>query len=77
VEGTEGDTTGLTYWQTKVAERNEQGFDDNMRQHVANSSATMVSMLLTSEDASLTAVAQEISLIWKTAANYLNGNVTP
>jgi hypothetical protein len=77
VAGTEGDTTGLTYWQTKVAERNEQGFDDNMRQHVANSSATMVSMLLTSEDASLTAVAQEISLIWKTAANYLNGNVTP
>jgi len=46
---TVGDTTNLTYWQTKVAERQFVGFDDNMRQHVANSSATMISMLLSTE----------------------------
>ena len=42
-----GDTHGLTYWQTAVAARQEQGFEDNQRQHIVNSSASMVSMLLT------------------------------
>ena len=70
--GTTADTTGINYWQAKVAERNEQGFDDNMRQHVANSSATMVSMLLSSEDASLSTQAQTVLDKWSTAVNYLN-----
>lgn len=42
-----GDAHGLTYWQTAVAARQKQGFEDNQRQHVVNSSASMVSMLLT------------------------------
>ena len=70
--GTAADTTGINYWQAKVAERQEQGFDDNMRQHVANSSATMVSMLLSSEDASLSTQAQTVLDKWSTAVNYLN-----
>ena len=70
--GTTADTTGINYWQAKVAERNERGFDDNMRQHVANSSATMVSMLLSSEDASLSTQAQTVLDKWSTAVNYLN-----
>jgi CheY-specific phosphatase CheX len=42
-----GDLSGLTYYQTGVAKRQIKGFEDNMRQHVVNSSASMVSMLLT------------------------------
>ena len=70
--GTTGDTTGLSYWQTKVAERQEQGFDDNTRQHVANSSATMVSMLLSSEEAALVDDASAALAKWTTAVDYLN-----
>lgn len=70
--GTTGDTTGINYWQAKVAERQEEGFDDNMRQHVANSTATMVSMLLSSEDASLSTEAQTVLDKWSVAVNYLN-----
>ena len=70
--GTVGDATGLSYWQTKVAERQEQGFDDNTRQHVANSSATMVSMLLSSEEAALVDDASVALAKWTTAVDYLN-----
>lgn len=70
--GTTGDATGLNYWQTKVAERQEQGFDDNTRQHVANSSATMVSMLLSSEEAALVDDASAALAKWTTAVDYLN-----
>jgi hypothetical protein len=44
---TYGDQSGLTYYQTGVAKRQIRGFEDNMRQHVVNSSASMISMLLT------------------------------
>ena len=70
--GTTGDAAGLSYWQTKVAERQEKGFDDNTRQHVANSSATMVSMLLSSEEASLVDDASNALAKWTTAVDYLN-----
>lgn len=70
--GTTGDTSGLSYWQTKVAERQERGFDDNTRQHVANSSATMVSMLLSSEEAALVDDASAALAKWTTAVDYLN-----
>lgn len=70
--GTSADTTGINYWQAKVAERQEEGFDDNMRQHVANSSATLVSMLLSAEDSSLSTQAQTVLNKWSTAVNYLN-----
>ena len=69
---TTGDTSGLTYWQTQVAERQKQGFDDNTRQHVANSSATMVSMLLSSEEAALVDDASKALTKWNTAVDYLN-----
>lgn len=67
---------GLTYWQTRVAERQEQGFDDNMRQHVANSSATMISMLLSTEASGIN--YEPYLNDWTIAINYLNesdGNV--
>ena len=69
---TTSDSTGLSYWQTKVSERQEKGFDDNMRQHVANSSATMVSMLLSSEEAALVDDASTALTKWITAVDYLN-----
>ena len=69
---TTSDDTGLSYWQTKVSERQEKGFDDNMRQHVANSSATMISMLLSSEEAALVDDASAALAKWTTAVNYLN-----
>ena len=69
---TTGDATGLSYWQTRVAERQKKGFDDNMRQHIANSSATMVSMLLSSEEAALVDDASAALAKWTTAVNYLN-----
>ena len=69
---TTGDATGLSYWQTQVAERQKQGFDDNARQHVANSSATMVSMLLSSEEAALVDDASNALAKWTTAVDYLN-----
>ena len=70
--GTTGDATGLNYWQAKVAQRQEQGFDDNTRQHVANSSATMVSMLLSSEEAALVDDASAALAKSTTAVDYLN-----
>ena len=43
-------TPGLTHAQTKVAIRQELGFDDNKRQHAANSSANMIGLLLSAEE---------------------------
>ena len=40
---------GITYAQTKVAIRQEQGFDENILQHVANSSASFMGLLLSGE----------------------------
>jgi len=67
---TSADTDGLVFWQTRVAERNERGFDDNMRQHVANSSATMISMLLSTEASGIDYIPYLTS--WSSAINYLN-----
>ena len=44
---------GLTWAQTKVAVRQEKGFDDNMIQHAANSSANTIGLLLSSGNDSL------------------------
>lgn len=70
--GTTGNTDGLAYWQGKVAERQEVAFDDNMRQHVVNSSAAMISMLLSTGEAVDTA---PYKTLWTNAANYLNETV--
>lgn len=64
------DTAGLTHAQTNVAIRQEQGFDDNMRQHVANSSASMISMLLSTEASGIDYTSYLAN--WTTAINYLN-----
>lgn len=66
----EWDTHGLTYWQTMVAGRQYQGFDDNQRQHVANSSASMISMLLSTEASGIN--YSPYLEKWSTAADYLN-----
>lgn len=67
---TTGTVDGLTYWQTRVAERQEQGFDDNMRQHVVNSSATMISMLLSTEASGINYTPYLNK--WTAAIDYLN-----
>ena len=62
-------TPGLTKAQEKVAIRQEIGFDDNMRQHVANSSANMVSLLVSTDNADLSTPALAS---WTSAVDYLN-----
>jgi hypothetical protein len=65
-----GTNDGLSYWQTRVAERQEQGFDDNMRQHVANSSASMISMLLSTDSSGIDYTPYLNK--WTTSIDYLN-----
>lgn len=67
---TAGDSNGLTYHQTKVAQRQEQAFDDNMRQHVVNSSASFMSTLLATEASGIDYTPYLTK--WTTAINYLN-----
>lgn len=62
----------LTYWQTMVAKRQEKGYDDNMRQHVANSSASMISMLLSTEASGID--YDPIMGQWANSIGYLNGS---
>jgi hypothetical protein len=66
------DQHGLTYWQTGVAARQSQGFEDNQRQHVVNSSASMISMLLTTEASGID--YSPYLAKWNTAADYLATN---
>lgn len=65
-----GDTNGLVTAQTAVAVRQEVGFDDNMRQHVANSSASMMSMLLSTEASGIDYAPYLAK--WSTSIDYLN-----
>jgi hypothetical protein len=66
------DDHGLTHWQTGVAARQAQGFEDNMRQHVVNSSASMVSMLLSTEASGINYTPYLDK--WSSAADYLSTN---
>ena len=68
------DTTGLTVAQTNVAIRQEQGFDDNQRQHMVNSSASMVGLLVSSE--SYTGSYAPYLDRWIASADYLNTSHT-
>ena len=70
--GTSGDNNGLLTQQYKVAVRQEQAFDDNMRQHAANSSASMISMLLSTDD-EIPGLAGYVSA-WEESVSYLNGH---
>jgi uncharacterized protein YfcZ (UPF0381/DUF406 family) len=66
------DTYGLTAAQTNVAIRQKEGFDDNMRQHVVNSSASLAGLLLSTEQAALVGEAATVIATWNAAANYLS-----
>lgn len=66
------DTHGLTYWQTGVAARQTQGFNDNMRQHIVNSSASMISMLLSTEASGID--YSPYLTRWNAAAEYLSAD---
>jgi hypothetical protein len=70
-----GDTEGLTVAQTNVAIRQKQGFDDNQRQHVANSSASMIGLLLSTEASGINYEPYLAS--WTEATDYLNTTHTP
>jgi len=61
---------GLTKAQENVAIRQEKAFDDNMVQHSANSSANMIGLLLSAEQAGVLTAADADR--WRTALTYLN-----
>ena len=61
---------GLTHVQTMVAKRQELGFDDNKRQHAANSSANMIGLLLSAQETG--AINADDVAQWRTAIGYLN-----
>ena len=63
---------GLTNAQMKVAVRQETAFDDNKRQHAANSSANMIGLLLSAEESDK--ITPEDVAKWRTAVDYLNTN---
>jgi len=67
---------GVTSWkaladaQTDVAVRQEKAFDDNMKQHAANSSANMIGLLISSEN--YTAISECDVDRWRASVDYLN-----
>jgi len=61
---------GLTKAQELVAIRQERAFDDNMRQHAANSSANMIGLLLSAEESG-NITAEDVAK-WRSAVDYLN-----
>lgn len=65
--------TGLVYQQTKVAERQIKGYDDNMRQHVANSSAAFLAMLIGGDADIPAATLTQYIGEWNKAVDWLNG----
>ena len=62
-------TPGLTKRQEEVAVRQKVGFNDNMVQHAANSSANMIGLLLSSEESS--AITPDDVDRWRAAVDYL------
>ena len=69
---TAADTNGLTWQQTAVAKRQEQGFEDNKKQHVVNSSASLMSTLLATEASGID--YDPYLLKWSNAVDYLNSS---
>ncbi len=63
-------TPGLTKRQEQVAIRQEKAFDDNKVQHAANSSANMIGLLLSANDAG-ELTAGDVTK-WRNAIDYLN-----
>ena len=76
IQGSETPSTdpawdGLVKQQRAVAVRQETGFDDNMRQHAANSSANMVGLLVSSDAVTGTEYEKPLQM-WMTSMGYLN-----
>jgi len=67
-----GTSEGMALAQTRVAIRQERAFDDNMRQHVANSSATMLGTMLGSSVFDTEAAYGPYLTKWSTSIDYLN-----
>jgi hypothetical protein len=65
-----GNKAGLMKAQTNVSIRQEIGFDDNMRQHAANSSANMVGLLVSSDAVHGSEMDCPLEL-WSNAMKYL------
>ncbi len=65
------DWNGLVKQQHAVAVRQEIGFDDNMRQHAANSSANMIGLLLSSDTFSDASDYGKYLALWTRAMGHL------
>lgn len=63
-------TPGVTKAQYDIAVRQKTAFDDNKRQHAANSSANMIGLLLSAEESG-NITADDVTK-WRTAVDYLN-----
>jgi hypothetical protein len=66
---------GLVRQQYNVAKRQEAGFDDNMRQHAANSSANMIGLLVSSDAVTEDVYTKPLEM-WMRSMGYLN-NCSP
>lgn len=66
------DNNGLIAKQIDVSIRQEKAFDDNKRQHVANSSASMIGLLLSTQEAGIN-YTQYLDK-WVASVDYLNTN---
>ena len=78
IKGLSGDDDGYTNQQSKNAERQRAAYNDSMANHAANSAATMIGQLLSSETLS-SSNEQDIAR-WRTSIDYLNSpytNVNP
>jgi len=70
-------TDGLIEAQTKVARRQYDAFDDNMRQHAVNSSAAMLGVMIGAEAFETAADYLTYINMWTSGMNYLTGTITP
>lgn len=68
VKGLSGDEDGYTYQQIINAERQRIAYEDSKRNHVANSTASMIGQMLTAEEAPSAEDVQR----WREAIDYLN-----
>jgi hypothetical protein len=65
---------GMMYEQIRVAERQEKAFDDNMRQHVVNSSASMLGVMIGAEAFEKASSYKPYLDQWCSAVDFLNGS---
>lgn len=68
------DSVGMAYSQILVADRQRLAFDDNMRQHVLNSSSAMLGTMIGAATFDTAAAYDPYLTKWFNAADYLNTN---